>query len=113
MKAHIKNKNILSRRSDFYTLRSCNTGTFSFDYFCSVTTYDRRRGEEGRGRGRGEEGGGGGRGGSEILTIAFVIFCLLLTYRPILALPEYKSKVVNICKMHGTGSPEVVVLLAV
>ena len=83
------------------------------------TTGGGERKGEGRGRGRGEEGGGerkgeeGGGGGSEILTIAFVIFCLLLTYRPILALPEYKSKVVNICKMHGTGSPEVVVLLAV
>ena len=29
--------------------------------------------------------------------------CLLLTYRPILRLPEYKLKVVNICEMQGTG----------
>ena len=34
---------------------------------------------------------------------------LLLTYRPILGLPEYKLKVVNICEMHGTGGLEVVV----
>ena len=59
-------------------------------------------------------GGGGGGGGChpplEILTIACLTFCLLLTDRPTLGLPEYKSKVVNICKMHGTGGPEVVVL---
>ena len=36
-------------------------------------------------------------------------FWLLLTYRPILGLPEYKLKVVNICEMHGTGGREVVV----
>ena len=35
----------------------------------------------------------------EILTIACLTFCLLLTDRPILGLPEYKLKVVNICKM--------------
>ena len=43
------------------------------------------------------------------LTAVCFTFCLLLTYRPILALPEYKLEVVNICKMHGTGL-EVVVL---
>ena len=36
----------------------------------------------------------------EILTIACLTFCLL-TDRPILGLPEYKLKVVNICKMDG------------
>ena len=46
----------------------------------------------------------------EILTIACLTFCLLLTDRPTLGLPEYKLKVVNICKMHGTGGLEVVVL---
>ena len=59
--------------------------------------------------------GGGGGGGMvvtphEILTIACLTFCLLLTDRPSLGLPEYKLKVVNICKMHGTGGLEVVVL---
>ena len=34
-------------------------------------------------------------------------FYLLLTYRPILGLPEYKLKIVNICEMHGTGGREV------
>ena len=48
----------------------------------------------------------------EILTIACLTFCLLLADRPILGLPEYKIKVVNICKMDGTGSLEVVVLRA-
>ena len=48
----------------------------------------------------------------EVLTIACLIFCLLLTDRPTLGLPEYKLKVVNICKMHGTGGLEVVVLCA-
>ena len=46
----------------------------------------------------------------EILTIACLTFCLLLTNRPTLGLPEYRLKVVNICKMHGTGGHEVVVL---
>ena len=46
----------------------------------------------------------------EILTIAFLTFCLLLTDRPTLGVPEHKLKVVNICKMHGTGGLEVVVL---
>ena len=48
---------------------------------------------------------GGGGGGGACLT-----FCLFLTDRPTLGLPEYKLKVVNICKMHGTGGLEVVVL---
>ena len=39
----------------------------------------------------------------EILTIACLTFCLLSTDRPILGLPEYKLKVVNICKMDRTG----------
>ena len=30
-----------------------------------------------------------------------------------LGLPEYKLKVVNICKMHGTGGLEVVVLCTI
>ena len=42
-------------------------------------------------------------------TIACLTFSLLLTCGPILGLPEYKLKVVNICEMHGTGSREVVV----
>ena len=46
----------------------------------------------------------------EILTIACLTFCLLLTDRPIVGLPEYKVKVVNICKMDRIGSLEVVVL---
>ena len=46
----------------------------------------------------------------EILTITCLTFCLLLTDRPALGLPEYKFKVVNIGKMHGTGGLEVVVL---
>ena len=45
-----------------------------------------------------------------VLTIACLTFCLLLTDRPTLGLAEYKLKVVNICKMHGTGGLEVVVL---
>ena len=46
----------------------------------------------------------------EILTIACLTFCLLLTDTPIPGLPEYKLKVVNICKMDGKGGLEVVVL---
>ena len=62
-------------------------------------------------------GGGGGVVASlplESLTIACLTFSLLLTDRPTLTLglPEYKLKVVNICKMHGTGGLEVVVLCA-
>ena len=41
---------------------------------------------------------------------ACLTFCLFLTDRPTLGLPEYKLKVVNICKMQGTGGLEVVVL---
>ena len=58
------------------------------------------------------KGGGGGRGlppPLEILTIACLTFCLLLTDGLILGLPEYKLKVVNICKMDRTGGLEVVV----
>ena len=58
--------------------------------------------------------GGGGEGGwnppLEILAIACLTSCLLLTDRPTLGLPEYKLKVVSICKIHGTGGLEVVVL---
>ena len=50
-----------------------------------------------------KRGAGGGRG-------ACLTFFLFLTDRPTLGLPEYKLKVVNICKMHGTGGLEVVVL---
>ena len=39
----------------------------------------------------------------EILTIACLTFCLLLTERPTLGLLEYKLKVVNVCTMHETG----------
>ena len=46
----------------------------------------------------------------EILTIACLIFCLLLTVGPSESLAEYKLKVVNICKMHETGGLEFVVL---
>ena len=47
------------------------------------------------------------------LAIACLAFCLLLTYRPILGLPEYlQIKVVNICEMHWTEGLEVVVLRA-
>ena len=60
--------------------------------------------------------GGGGEGvvvvatpPLQILTIACLTFCLLLTYSPILGLTEYKVKVFNICEMHGTGGREVVV----
>ena len=42
----------------------------------------------------------------EILIIASLNVCLLLTDRPILGLPEYKLKVVNIRKMDGTGGLE-------
>ena len=49
---------------------------------------------------KGGGGGGGGRGSLKILIIACLTFCLMLTDRPILGLPEYKSEVVNICKMH-------------
>ena len=62
-------------------------------------------------------GGGGGGGGRvvatptlKILIIACLTFCLLLTDRPTLTLLKYKLKVVNICKMHGTGGLEVLVL---
>ena len=46
------------------------------------------------------------------LTIACGTFCLVLTYRPIPAIPEYKLKVVNICEVHGIGGLEVVALCA-
>ena len=59
--------------------------------------------------------GGGGDGNHsplEIVIIACLIFCLLLTDRLTLGLPEYKIKVVNICKMHRTGCLESMVLCA-
>ena len=56
--------------------------------------------------------GGGCHPPLEILIIACLTFCLLMTDRPTLGLPEYRLKVVNICKMHGTGGLEVVVLCA-
>ena len=56
------------------------------------------------------KGGGVASPPLEILSIACLIVYLLLTDRPTLGLPEYKLKVVNICKMHGTGGLEVVVL---
>ena len=56
------------------------------------------------------KGGGGGEPPLEILTISCLTFGLLLTDRPTLDLPEYKLKVVNICKMDGARSLEVVVL---
>ena len=46
----------------------------------------------------------------EIFTIACLTFCLLLTDRPTLGLPEYKLKIVNICEIDGTGGLEAVVL---
>ena len=46
--------------------------------------------------------GGGCHPPLETLTIACLTLCLLLTDRSTLGLPEYKLKVVNICKMHGT-----------
>ena len=62
------------------------------------------------------KGGGGGGGGwrwfpppLEIFTIAYLTFCLVLTDRQTLDLPDYKVKVVNICKMHWTWVLEVVV----
>ena len=61
------------------------------------------------------EGGGGGScplPPFKILIIAYFTYCLLLTYRLIPALPEYKLKVENICEMHGTGGIKVLVLCA-
>ena len=63
----------------------------------------------------GQGGGGGGVRGEgeppfEVLTITCLTFCLLLSDGPTLGLPEYKLKVVNICKMDQAGSLEVVVL---
>ena len=54
---------------------------------------------------------GGGRGSLPPLNLnhCCLTFCLLLTYIPILGLPEYKLKVVNILEMHGTRDGEVVV----
>ena len=45
----------------------------------------------------------------QILTIACLTFCLLLTYSPIQGLTECKVKVFNNCEMHGTGGCEFVV----
>ena len=47
---------------------------------------------------------------SDLNKIACLTFCLLLIYRPIVGLPEYELKVVNICEMHWTEGLEVVVL---
>ena len=47
---------------------------------------------------------------SKILFIACLTFCLLLTYRPVPALLEYKLRVVNSCEMHWTGVIKVLVL---
>ena len=61
--------------------------------------------------GRGGGGGGGWLPPSSLnLTIVFLTFGTLFTYRPIIGLPEYKLKIVNICERHGTGGLEVVVL---
>ena len=46
----------------------------------------------------------------EILTAACLTFCLLLTDRPTLGLPEYKLRFANICKIHGAWGLKVVVL---
>ena len=43
------------------------------------------------------QGGGGGGG------VACLTFCFLLTHRPILGLPEYKLKIVNISEIYGQG----------
>ena len=43
----------------------------------------------------------------EISAIACLTFNLLLTDGPIIGLPEYKLKVVNICKIEGTGGLKV------
>ena len=56
------------------------------------------------------KGEGGGTRPLEILTIVCLTFCLLLNDRPTLGTPEYKLKVVNICKMDGTRGLEVVEL---
>ena len=56
--------------------------------------------------------GEGGISLHKILTITCLTFHLLLTYRPILAPPEYELKVVNICEMDGTGCIKVPVLCA-
>ena len=53
--------------------------------------------------------GGRGGGGGGILTIACLTFYLLLSYKPILGLREYKIKVINICEMQGARGREVVV----
>ena len=44
-----------------------------------------------------------------IITFACLIICLLLSYRPILDLPEYKLKLVNIYELHVIRGPIVVV----
>ena len=64
----------------------------------------------GQGGGGGEGGGGGCHPPFEIFSIASLTFCFLLADRPTLGLPEYKLKVLNICKMHGTWGLEAVVL---
>ena len=58
-------------------------------------------------------GHGGHQPSLEILTNFCATFCLMLIDRPMLALPEYKVKVVNICEMHQIGGPEVVVVCTI
>ena len=59
-------------------------------------------------------GGGGGGGGvdtpSENFNHCLFDLLLILSYRPILGLPEYKFKVVNIFEMHETGGIKGLVL---
>ena len=54
------------------------------------------------------------RGGtpSENLNHCLPDILLIVAYRHILALPEYKLKVVNVCEMHGKRGIKVLVLRA-
>ena len=58
--------------------------------------------------------GGGGEVAATTTLEIFTFYCLtsllLCCEKPNLGLPEYKLKLVNICKMSGTGGLEVVVL---
>ena len=47
-----------------------------------------------------------------LLELSQCLSDLVLTYRPIIALPEYDLKVVSICKLYGSGGLAVVVLRA-